>query len=88
MDLDFKATLDTILETQLSYLTMIGDMEAQLHALQIVFISVQAESIRLHVAQELVQTFDEQRSIRRAATEQMLQSLALLRATVSTSKVQ
>lgn len=64
-------------------LGQMADMDAQLHAFQIVLMTLQPESTRQRVAEALVQTFDEQRAIRKQALEQELQRLALLRATVS-----
>lgn len=83
--MDLKQILDTILNTQVSCLTQLADMDAQLHALQIVLMTVQPERTRQRVAEVLVQTFDEQRRVRQAALEQGLQRLALLRADVSKS---
>jgi hypothetical protein len=80
--MDLNQILNLILDTQMSCLTQQADMEAQLHALQIVLISAVNEKAK--AAELLQKTFDEQRTIRREGLQKQLAQLALLRATVST----
>jgi hypothetical protein len=82
--IDLKRILIIVLDNQVSIMIRQLDADAQLHALQIALISLVPEHNRLQAAQGLVQTFDEQRALRKQALEQALQQLALLRVTVST----
>lgn len=83
--MDLKPLLLFMIDAQLGYAKMQLDMDAQLHALQITFLSLLSDQARLHAAQVLQESFEEQRRIRQEAFESFREQLSHMRTTVSTT---